>query len=385
MKIVKIKIAIIVLSAAFFSCSNPAKIEVRGTITNSNSPKVYLEKLGINGTTPFDSSKIDSKGNFKLSGTINQPTFFILKLNDQKFITLLLDSLEKVTFSADYINFSSDYTIEGSPGSKKVKTLNQHLIKTNNHIDSIKSIINYNAGSPYQTENEEKKWIAELNKVYIEQQEYSKKFILDNPFSMASVLAIYQKFNDGNYIVQDLQTIKVAASALNSMYPNSEHAKTLYEDTKKLIKQTQNQEFQELVKNTGVNTPEINLPDRGGKKIALSSLRGKYVLVQFWSALDQNSRSMNPVLKENYRKFNSRGFEIYQVSIDTSKQAWIQAIETDQLKWINVGDMQGSHDAITSYNIRSIPSNYLLDKDGVILSKDLNGSALNDKLSEILN
>jgi peroxiredoxin len=348
------------------------------------SPMIYLEKLGVNGVTPFDSSKIDSKGNFKLTGSINQPTFFLLKLNNNKFITLLIDSVEKVTFSADYINFSNDYTVSGSPGSQKVKILNQRLNLTNTRIDSINSIINLSIGSPNHSEKNER-WIAEINRIYREQQEFSKKFILENPFSMASVLAIYQKFNNGNYIIQDLQTIKVAASALNSMYPNSEHAKTLYEDAKKLIQQVQNTEVQQLIKAQGSNSPEIVLPDKEGKKIALSSLRGKYVLVQFWSSLDPNCRIMNPVLKENYQKFNSRGFEIYQVSIDTSKQAWVRAINNDQLKWINVGDMHGSPDAIISYNIRNVPSNYLLDKQGVIIAKDLKGPSLYKKLSEIFN
>jgi peroxiredoxin len=381
---VKIKIAIIILSVAFFSCSKPAKIEVRGIISNSMSPMVYLDKLEVNGTVPFDSSKIDSKGNFKLTGTINQPTFFILKLNDQKFITLLIDSLEKVTFSADYINFATDYTITGSPGSQKVKVLNQHLIRTNTRIDSIRSVMSINQGSSLFAEKR-KRWLSEIDKIIRDQQDFSKKFILENPFSLASVLAIYQKYNDGNYIVQDLQTIKVAASALHSMYPNSEHAKTLYEDTKKLMADVQNAHVQELIKNEGVNSPEIILPDCDGRKIALSTLKGKYVLIQFWSALDANSRIMNPILTENYQKFNPRGFEIYQVSVDTSKQAWIQAILSDHLKWANVGDMQGSQDAVSSYNIRNIPSNYLLDKDGVIIAKDLKGPALYKKLSEILN
>lgn len=380
----KIRIAIILLTTVLFSCSNKAKVEVKGIITNSLNSMIYLDKLEVNGSIPFDSSKIDSRGNFKLKGIVNQPTFFILKLNDQKFITLLLDSIEKVTFAADYINFSSDYTIKGSPGSQKVKELNQHLNRTNTRIDSIKSMINLSVGSSFDDEKKERR-IAEINKVYREQQEFSKRFVLNNPFSMASVLAIYQKFNDGNYIIQDLQTIKVAASALNSMYPNSEHAKALYDDTKNLIQQAQNTNLHKFIKEKGVNSPEIILPDPTGKNIALTSLKGKYVLVHFWSALNPDSRMMNPVLKENYQKFNSRGFEIYQVSIDTSKQAWIQAINSDQMKWVNVGDMHGSFDAITTYNIQSIPSNYLLDKEGVIIAKDLKGPALYKKLSEILN
>lgn len=380
----KIIFVFAIIAAFFYSCTNPSAVEIKGTITNSMSPMVYLERLEVNGTFPFDSSKIDSKGNFKLKGDLKQPAFFILKLNDQKFITLLLDSAEKVAFSADYINFSTDYTIHGSPGSQKVKVLNQHLIRTNTRIDSIISSRNLILGSSQYSEKKVR-LEAEINQIYMRQQEFSKKFILENPFSLASVLAIYQKFNDGNYIVQDLQTIKVAASALNSIYPNSGHVKTLFEDTKKLMHQVESEKVQQLIKTEGLNSPEINLPEPGGRKIALSTLKGKFVLVHFWSAVDLNSRILNPVLHENYQKFNSRGFEIYQVSVDTLKQAWIKAINEDQLKWINVGDMQGSIDALRSYNVRNIPSNYLLNKEGVIIAKDLKGPSLYNKLSEILN
>ncbi|HPS13577.1 MAG TPA: TlpA disulfide reductase family protein [Prolixibacteraceae bacterium] len=380
----KPKVAILLISVVLFSCSKSAQVEIKGTITNSMSKMIYLEKLEVEGTTPFDSSRIDSRGNFRMKGIIHEPTFFLLKLNDRKFITLLLDSAEKVTFSADFLNFANDYTVSGSYGSQKVKELNQQLLKTNTRIDSIRSVLNLNAGSSNFEEKKER-LLSEMNNVYRQQQNFSKKFILENPFSMASILAIYQKFNDGNYIIQDLQTIKVAASALHSMYPNSEHVKTLYEDTKKMMKQSVNSEFQELVKNQGINSPEINLPNPEGRRIPLSSLRGNYVLIQFWSCYDPNSRMMNPVLKENYQKFHSKGFEIYQVCIDTSRQAWLKVMDTDQMNWINVGDMKGSINALNSYNITTIPSNYLLDKDGAIIAKDLIGPSLYRKLSEILN
>jgi len=185
--------------------------------------------------------------------------------------------------------------------------------------------------------------------------------------------------------VQDLQTIKVAASALFSMYPNSGHAKTLYDDTKTMMKNAQNVKMQQFIKDSGINSPDISLPNPSGNNIKLSSLKGKYVLLQFWSATDANSRILNPVLKENYQKFNAKGFEIYQVSIDTSRQAWLKTINSDQLNWINVGDMKGSMSAVNNYNIRSVPSNYLLDKEGNIIARDLIGPSLYRKLNEILN
>ena len=381
---VKLLYIIFILPAVFISCSKSNGFKINGTVTNSKSRMIYLEKLEVNDSTPFDSSKIDQQGNFKLRGEIAQPTFFLLKLNDQKFITLLIDSSEDITFSADYINFSSDYKIEGSTGSKKVQELNQHLMHTITRIDSINSLIKINANIPNEkiqnTKREE-----EIREIYANQEAFSKKFIMDNPFSMASILAIYQKLNDNTYVVQDLQTIKVAASALYSIYPNSEHAKTLYEDTKKLMKTAQDIEIQKLVETKGVNSPEIDLPDQTGKRVTLSSLKGKYVILQFWSSHDPDSRVMNSILKENYKKFHPKGLEIYQVSIDTSRQEWIKAIHADQMDWINVNDLHGSIGAITGYNIRIIPYNYLLDKEGVIIAKDLKGPALYNTLSEILN
>ncbi|MBN1925806.1 MAG: AhpC/TSA family protein [Prolixibacteraceae bacterium] len=367
-----------------FSCKKPSNISVSGVVTNCPSSKIYLEKLGINGSVPFDSSKIDNKGRFFLEGNVSHPTFFLLKINNQKFITLLIDSSENVGFSADFISYSNDYHVEGSYGSLKVQELNQKLARSNSKIDSLQSLININAISPVNKAKTDA-WKKEIEDVYLDQKDFSKKFINENPFSLASVLAIYQKFNDGSYIIQDLQTIKIAASALHSMYPESEHAVTLYEDTKQMMKSLRTQEIREFIEKTGANSPDIVLPDPTGKDISLVSLRGNVVLLHFWSAFDRNSRIMNPVLKENFKEFHPKGFEIYQICIDTSKTAWEDAIKADGLTWANVGDMKGSIQALSMYNVQSVPSNYLLDKDGSILAKDLKGPALYNILSEILN
>ena len=370
---------VIVLS----SCNNN-NFSIEGRISNAQTQMVYLDKLNINGTTPFDSSRIDANGKFKISGSVSYPTFFLLRLTDQKFITLLIDSTEKVQFSADYLNFSKDYRIDGSIGSEKVKLLNDKLAKTNTTIDSLQSMLNlFASNNNYQLNRQ--KWVAQIDSHYTAQQQFSKKFVEENPFSLASVLAIYQKFNDGNYVMQDLQTLKMAASALHSMYPKSVHALTLYNDTEKLVQDIKAQEMRQIIQQYGVNSPEINLPDHQGNKKALSAFRGKYVLLHFWSATDRGSRIMNQVLAENYKQFKSKGFEIYQVSVDTDREAWLTAIEDDRLTWTNVGDMEGSVAAVNSYNISRIPYNYLIDKEGNIIAKDLKGPAILNTLSKILN
>jgi peroxiredoxin len=378
------RIILILITAIIVSACSDSNFIIEGKITNSSASTIYLDKLEIDGSVPFDSSRIDKNGNFKLEGSVGFPTFFLLKLNNQKIITLLIDSLEQINFSADYLNFSRDYKVEGSQGSEKVKILNDRLTQTNTKIDSLKSLISICLDNPNYAEKRDE-WMHELDEVYTSQQDFSKRFIEENPFSMASVLAIYQKFNDGEYVLQDLQTLKMASSALHSMYPSSIHAQTLYRDTEKLVQEIRAIELREFVSNHGSNSPEISLPDYKGDTIDLSMLRGKTVLLHFWSASDRTSRVMNELLSENYKLFNNKGFEIYQVSIDTERDLWMQAIEDDNLNWINVGDMNGSLKAVNSYNINKVPSNYLLGPDGSILAKDLKGPALHRKLNEILN
>lgn len=380
-KIVIVATIVLLLS----SCTKKNNFSIEGAISNAQNTYIYLDKLEVNGkTSSIDSAKIDNNGNFKLGGSVSYPTFFLLKINDKKFITLLVDSLEKIKICADIINFDRDYSISGSLGSLKVQELNNTLRQTNAKIDSISSLIKI-SGNNYLNDIQKSAWLAEIDAIIENQITYSKNFVTNNPFSLASVLAIYQKFDNGEHIIQDIQTIKIAASALNSMYPNSAHAKALYNETEKLVKQINAQKLSAFIEENGQDYPDINLPNQSGKNVSLSSLKGKVVLVQFWSALDKSSLMQTEVLKENYSKFKSKGFEIYQVSIDNDHKIWKETIESKGLQWINVGDMKGSISALTNFNIQKIPSNYLIGKDGSILAKDLFGPALHNKLNEILN
>jgi peroxiredoxin len=227
------------------------------------------------------------------------------------------------------------------------------------------------------------KWDQEIADIKQSQIRYSTNFIQKHPFSLSCVLALYQKFDDSNYVVQDLQSLKVAASALNSFFPKSEHVKALYANTQRLMNQEKNNKLQQFIDQNGINSPDIKLPNTNGREIAVSSLTNKVVLIQFWSALNRDSRIQNQALVDLYSKYKSRGLEIYQVSIDTDRAAWLNAIEQDGLNWINVGDMKGSVVASNLYNIQFIPSNYILDKDRRIVAKNLQGPALDQAIGEL--
>ena len=331
---------------------------------------------------PVDSAKISASGEFTMKQHTGMPTFYLLKLSENNFITQLIDSAEKVTIEADAINFARDYKVNGSPGSLLVQELNNRLNTTKQKLDSISSLYSLYAETP-EIEDLKKEWKAAYDTIVKQQVAYSTAFVSEHPFSMASVLALYQKFNDDNYVVRDLYALRVAASALNSFYPNSEHVKALYANTLQLLATERAGEVRRLINESGMNSPEIVLPDPRGNKIALSSFRGKYVLVHFWSAVESGSRIVNPVLVEIYQKYKNKGFEIYQVSVDKDRTEWLEAIDQDKMVWTQVGDMEGSIQAVMHYNIQSVPFNYLLDKDGNIIAKNLTGPAIDRTLAAI--
>lgn len=365
-------------------CSNSNEFTVEGKITHAENRTIYLDELHISGSLLVDSAKIDKKGEFKLKGKTSIPAFYLLYLNRDKIITLLADSAETIRVYADEVNFGIKYQVEGSPGSVQVKQLTDRLHGTKHKLDSIASLnVIFQSRPNY---DELKVQLDEASsKIVNEQVEFSTRFVQEHPFSMASVLALYQKFDNNNYVITELQPLKTVASALHSIYPQSEHVKALYANTLELVNSERAASIKRLIEEQGTNSPDIVLPDPKGQDQALSSLKGKYVLLQFWSAADRGSRIVNNTLVELYDEFGNKGLEIYQVSVDTDRNAWINAIEEDNLKWINVGDMEGSNKAVITYNIREIPYNYFLDRQGVILAKGLKGQKLYEEVSRYLN
>jgi peroxiredoxin len=378
----KIFPVVVILATIVFACTKPNGFVIKGKITNAEGKYLFMDELKVASSIPIDSVKIKKDGSFEFRGKINYPNFFLLRLSEKNFVTLLVDTAEQIKVNGDAANFSRDYIVEGSPGSLLVQELNNHLTKTKHKLDSIRSRM-FILRSWENNKLEKVRWDQELADIKKNQIEYSTAFVQKHPFSMSSVLALYQKFDDSNYVIQDLQSLKVAASALNTVFPKSEHVKALYANTRRLMEEEQNNKMKEFIAKNGTNTPDIILPNSSGKEVALSSLKGKIVLIQFWSAKDRTSRIQNQALTELYRKYKSKGVEVYQVSIDTDRTAWLTAIEQDGLSWINVGDMKGSITALHTYNVQQIPFNYILDREGQIVERNLQGPDLDQAIARL--
>ncbi len=364
---------LLILSA----CNNSNKIEVTGTIGNGEGKELKFSELLISGNKDIKSIKLDKKGNFKFKTNTEIPRFYNLSVSNNNFLTLLVEPGEIVKVSAKSNNLSQAI-IEGSESSLLVQKINNQLSDTRTKLDSIKNYIETIIDTDKLTQE-----IDALNKSYADivntQRDSSIAFIINNMDNIASIVALYQKYDDQNFVLyknRDLQYIKIVSESLQKLYPESPHVKYLIADKENLLKRYNqiktNQQLSEIVNNGDVNTiPEIYLPDQTGDSISLNSVNAKYILLNFWASWSQESTQRNIELKEIYKKYHTKGFEVYQVSLDTKKENWTRAINFDQLPWINVVDLNGRTSYYAKiYNVSTLPTSFLINPEGEIVLKN---------------
>ncbi len=135
----------------------------------------------------------------------------------------------------------------------------------------------------------------------------------------------------------------------------------------------------------GSPAPYFELPDQARKKISLASYKGKYTFIDFWASWCGPCRAENPNVLAAYNRFKNKNFEVLSISMDGNKKDWLKAVTEDKLPWIQVCDLKGSNSEVGKlYGIKAIPMNYLLDKEGRIIAKNLRGGQLENKLAEVL-
>jgi peroxiredoxin len=130
---------------------------------------------------------------------------------------------------------------------------------------------------------------------------------------------------------------------------------------------------------------DLAIPDREGNEVSLSALKGKVILVSFWASGSDASVQAMLQLKSTYKKYRDQGFEIYAISLDNNKVNWMNAMDFNEFEWINVSELSFPESkASLYYNVTSIPSTFLIDREGTIVAKNLFGRNLETWLDNLI-
>lgn len=338
---------------------------IDGTITGADSGWVLLKKRDEGKMITVDSVQV-KESKFAFTGKVDMPEVFYLKLvnvdgafpffieNAALTMKVYADSIDKsaVTGSVSQDAFVA-YQKDEAVYNTKMEVLYGDYMKAKEAHDStgVKTVE------------------AAYDSVQKEQSEFTKGYILKNGKSVvAAYLAISNAYA---YTLEDLKAIN---KAMDPSIANSAYVKKLAERETILGKVE-----------VGQAAPEFTMNDSTGKPVSLSSFKGRVVLVDFWASWCGPCRAENPNVVAAFKKFNSKGFTVFGVSLDTDKGKWMDAIAKDGLTWTHVSDLIGWENAAAKqYGVMSIPASFLLDKEGKIVASNLRGDELVKKIEELL-
>ncbi len=369
------------------SCHRQPTAVISGSLTAHKGKMIYLDRLDIDQAVPQDSVKAGRNGRFRFRVAVDEPTFFLLKVSPNNFITLLTQPGEKVHVEADSVFLPDGYSVTGSEGSLLVKQLDDHLRETVRKTDSLVRIYRENMNKP-GFDTLQGKLDREYNDLVQAQKKYNIAFILKHIHSPACIKALYQKLDANTYVlngIRDLQYMKIVADTLKVYYPDSKMTRALVQDLQKEMSKYNELRLQSMISQAGKVDLEVALPDMQGDTVTLSSVwkKGNYVLLTFWASWCRQCITENLTLKTYYKKYHRKGFEVYAVSLDQQKDAWIKEVRFDELPWINVWDPTGN--TARRFNVKMPPVNFLYGPDGTVLARDLHGRALQIKLSQLFD
>ena len=351
-----------------FGCSQFNGYEITGTLENANGGYIYLDELTSTSILPRDSAVVNDDGTFLMKGQIDEIGFYRLRITQNNFVNIVLNKNDKLKLNGDVENLYGTYKVEGSEDANLLYEFNDFNRSFGMKTDSLRRM----AASYNRSPNSDSLSQA-LNNAYAlllnEKRQFAKDFVSKNSSSITALAAIESLDSE-----KELKLYIKLDRDLYARYPELGYVKSFHARVAQLSKLA-----------IGSEAPQLVLNDTTGNKVPLASLRGKVVLVDFWASWCKPCRFENPNVVRMYNKYKKKGFEIYGVSLDKNKAAWIQAIKQDNLQWTHVSDLGfWNSAAVKLYDIKSIPQTYLLDEYGVIIGKGLRGKALEKKLEEVL-
>ncbi|RYY65056.1 MAG: AhpC/TSA family protein [Chitinophagaceae bacterium] len=353
---------------------------IKGNIQGLKDSTVVRLNTQNNSTL---ASAVSSKGQFELVGQLPEPQLVLLNIGQKDPLYLYVESAT-ITLSAPAVEEKSK--VKAPAGKTKKVSLEPDYTKLK--VDGSQSQVDFvqfqNAFMPLF--NQINQYVTKANQTAdpVERDRLVRSFdsvkrIVDglvDSYITAKPRSFVSPFVLGN-TAQLLDNPVVLDQRFRRLDSNVQHS-AIGRNLSAYIAQN-------LVGTVGSEAIEFTQADTTGKPVALSSLRGKYVLLDFWASWCRPCRAENPNVVRAYQKFQNKNFTILGVSLDQNKDAWINAIHNDGLTWTHVSDLQQWNNAVARlYGVQGIPQNFLIDPNGRIVGKNLRGEELERKLCELL-
>ena len=378
MKKIVLRLLFVAMFAMLLSSCRSSGVRISGRFVGLSSKMVYLEQMSASGQSLVDSIALSDEGNYLF--TIKEAEYTPMLYNviyGGERIPLLVSRGENIVLNA-MGSALANYTVSGSYESELIRKFNKDFLDS--QLELNKTLQKYNIADKQKRQQ----FAEEYNAIYHSTKRKQISFIIEHKGYLASVYALYQRLPGEQYLSgaeSDLIYYRTVADAVSNRYPSSPFLLTLSNDIARMEARIS------LINSIETcSYPDLKGRDMYGNEVALSSLEGSVILVDFWSAEVGNSNAFNAELKEIYEEYKEKGSRVYQVSADTSKSTWIDAVQEQRLPWVSVCDFRGeASPMLRAYNVRKLPSNYLIDKEGNIIAKDLYSSALEEKLEGIFN
>lgn len=371
--------AAVVMTSLLGACQS-TRVKIDGRFVGNDARIVYLEQVTPLAQTIVDSVALDGAGNYRfdLKEAPQTPMLYNVIFGGER-IPLLLEGGDRVTVSS-VGNVVRNYTVEGSDESELLRQFYQKYVAGAQRLDEI--VAAYTA--PDLDEETRRQLAREYTDEYYGIRREQLRFIIEHKDRIAAVYALSQRLPGDSYLFNgdsDVVYYRAVAEALEQSYPHSPYLAGLNAEIANMDARIK---LSSQIAETGF--PDLEMSDMYGKRIRLSSLLGKVILLEFWSAELGTGNALNAELKQLYDKYSrtGAGFEVYQVAIDTSKPIWINAVQSQALPWISVSDLRGqASPAVGLYNITKLPTNFLIDREGTVVARDIYGKSLEQKLDEL--
>lgn len=370
--IVRVVALLLIISACNSQPNNSAPgtgVKISGKVNNKVNGDIILEGVADQQFKKIQSIELNEDNTFSFNLPVSEANLYRINFFDKQFAFLVLDeNHSEVSIVADGDRPDGLLEVKGSKDTEyliDVQKIRAGVKRITEDINKSFVIANQEGDQERmeQLQLEYQKRLKEINDLV-------KEKVRQMGNSLTAVLVTQEL--DPN---EDFPFMDEMAQKFEKALPNSSFTRQLVDRVNALRKLA-----------IGQVAPDITMEDPDGKMISLSSLRGNYVMIDFWAAWCRPCRAENPNVVALYKKYNSKGFEVFGVSLDRKKEDWVKAIEKDGLLWTQVSDLQYFNSAAAQlYNIQAIPATYLLDKDGKIIAKNLRGVALRKKLEELFD